>query len=392
MIDTSFYNTGRGLESGLRMGQQLGAIYDKKQDEQILQEAMARVQGGEPIEAVAQAVMGQSPAVAQQLLGLKQSQLEQQSAQQGIQRNEQMIKIGDQEFSMLQVKQSAMPMFGALMTDNEEARARLIDEAAAPFSKTNPEVADTIKQIKDLAPEQQANALSGIIKTLQQAGVYPQDPSQLMGQGTALSQNLSLYDQAIAAGDTDRAELIKRNIDPYSRNFSGGLGTGQAKQMTEQGLNPILAEREQMKTIAGERGKQQADSEANAKKNSKAFGTYQAAIGQLEKAASQTTTNPVAGLLPAVTANAQIMEGSISMMAPVLKEMFRQAGEGTFTDKDQELLLQMVPSRSEHPEAIKAKLEMIDNLVRAKLQQGAPVSQGTTKPRNFESQYMGGGQ
>lgn len=388
MIDTSIYNTGRGMESGLRMGQQIAGVFDKRKNDQLLQESMARVQGGEPIESVAQAVMGQSPEVAQQLLGLKQTQLQQQAAQQGIQRNEQMIKIGDQEFAMSQVKQSAMPMFGALMTDNEEARAKLIDEAAMPFAKTNPEVAATIKQIKDLAPEQQANALSGIIKTMQQAGVYPQDPSQMMGQSTALGQNLALLDKARASGDKEREQLILRNMDPSERAFAQGA----AKVATEQGLNPVYAEREQSKTLAGERGKQEADAEANAKKNSKAFGTYQAAIGQLEKAASQTTTNPVVGLMPAVTASAQIMEGSISMMAPVLKEMFRQAGEGTFTDKDQELLLKMVPSRSEHPEAIKAKLEMIDNLVRAKLQQGAPASQGATQPRNFENQYMGGGQ
>ena len=80
-------------------------------------------------------------------------------------------------------------------------------------------------------------AITGIIKTLRQAGVYPDDPSRLAGQGTALGQNLSLYDQAIAVGDTERAELIKRNIDPYQR----GIASGQAKIETEEGLTPVKA-------------------------------------------------------------------------------------------------------------------------------------------------------
>lgn len=98
-----------------------------------------------------------------------------------------------------------------------------------------------------------------------------------------------------------------------------------------------------------------------------AYKTYQAGVKSLEDAMSGTSTGPVMGRLPALTANQQIAEGAEATMAPVLKQLFRDSGEGTFTDADQALLMKMVPGRTDHPEARKAKLEMIDGIVRAKL-------------------------
>jgi hypothetical protein len=94
---------------------------------------------------------------------------------------------------------------------------------------------------------------------------------------------------------------------------------------------------------------------------------YKTASDGLRDALAGTTTGPVAGRMPALTADAQIAEGGVAAMAPVLKQLFRSAGEGVFTDKDQELLMRMLPTRADHPEAAKAKLEMIDNIVQAKL-------------------------
>jgi hypothetical protein len=78
-------------------------------------------------------------------------------------------------------------------------------------------------------------------------------------------------------------------------------------------------------------------------------------------------SGPIVGRLPATTATQQTAEGAVSAMAPVLKQIFRVAGEGTFTDKDQELLLRMVPTRADEPAAREAKFQNIDNIIRAKL-------------------------
>lgn len=99
----------------------------------------------------------------------------------------------------------------------------------------------------------------------------------------------------------------------------------------------------------------------------RAYTLYDTARQGLESALSGTPTNPLSGRLPAVTAAAQTAEGSIAAMAPVLKQLFRQAGEGVFTDKDQALLMQMLPTREDHPEARRAKLANIDAIVRSKL-------------------------
>jgi hypothetical protein len=110
-----------------------------------------------------------------------------------------------------------------------------------------------------------------------------------------------------------------------------------------------------------------------------AYATYQAGVKSLEDAMSATSTGPLAGRIPAFTSNQQIAEGAEATMAPVLKELFRSSGEGTFTDADQALLMKMVPSRTDHAEARKAKLEMIDGIVRAKL--GISTSdQATERP------------
>lgn len=104
-----------------------------------------------------------------------------------------------------------------------------------------------------------------------------------------------------------------------------------------------------------------------AAKSPVAYATYQAGIKSLEQAMEGTNTGPLAGRIPAITAGQQIAEGAEATMAPVLKQLFRDAGEGTFTDADQAMLMKMVPTRKDHPEARKAKIQMIDSIVKAKL-------------------------
>lgn len=115
--------------------------------------------------------------------------------------------------------------------------------------------------------------------------------------------------------------------------------------------------------------------------NNKAFNAYTAAMRNVSESLANTVTAPGVGRLPAMTANQQIADGAISAIAPILKQLFRSAGEGTFTDKDQELLLAMIPTRSDLPEARAAKIKNINEIVAAKL--------GIEQP--FINQAAGGG-
>lgn len=110
---------------------------------------------------------------------------------------------------------------------------------------------------------------------------------------------------------------------------------------------------------------------------------WQAAREGLESGLGASETGPIVGRIPAFTTEQQVAEGAVAATAPILKQLFRTAGEGTFTDKDQELLLRMVPTRTDTPEARAAKIANIDRIIRAKVGQGtgspapsAPASNG----------------
>lgn len=113
---------------------------------------------------------------------------------------------------------------------------------------------------------------------------------------------------------------------------------------------------------------------------------WEEASGGLMDALSATSTGPLVGRLPALSSEAQTADGGVAAAAPVLKGIFRVAGEGTFTDKDQELLLRMMPTRTDTPDARKAKMANVDRIIRAKLGVGNAPS-GGPQPGTVENGY-----
>lgn len=130
---------------------------------------------------------------------------------------------------------------------------------------------------------------------------------------------------------------------------------------------------------AGTKSKAEAQGTAEGKiagdlaaKSGRAYDTFKVGIGQLDAAMNNSATGPFVGRLPAITTEQQIAEGAEANMAPILKNLFRESGEGTFTEGDQALLLRMAPTRKDSADARKAKIEMIDAIVKTKLGIGAP--------------------
>jgi hypothetical protein len=103
---------------------------------------------------------------------------------------------------------------------------------------------------------------------------------------------------------------------------------------------------------------------------------YETARQGLLSGLEGSITGPVLGRIPAVTAKQQIAVGGVSAMAPVLKQLFRVAGEGVFTDRDQQILIDMIPTRTALPEARKAMIENIDAIVKSKLGRSATAAGG----------------
>ena len=179
MIDTSMYGRIGGFDQGLRMGQAIGGVFTTARNTGLREQALERIKAGEDYNAVVQEVMQQSPEIAQELINLRAANMKAKADQLGIQQTEQQIKIGNENLSRAKLQQSAMPMLGALMVDNADARKKLLEEAAQPIKESNPAVFETIIDIGNQPEDVQANAISGIIKTLRQAGVYPDDPTEL---------------------------------------------------------------------------------------------------------------------------------------------------------------------------------------------------------------------
>ena len=101
--------------------------------------------------------------------------------------------------------------------------------------------------------------------------------------------------------------------------------------------------------------------------NQKASQVYNVGISTLAQGFEQATTGGMLGFLPAIGADARALESALSLMAPLLKDVFRSAGEGTFTDADQKILIDMMPSRKDGRKVAMVKLEQLDSIVQAKL-------------------------
>jgi hypothetical protein len=138
--------------------------------------------------------------------------------------------------------------------------------------------------------------------------------------------------------------------------------------------------------MAKEGAKAAAGAAETERSNSAAYSAYETGMRGLAESLGATTTGPVAGLLPAFSDEQRIADGAIAAMAPILKQMFRSAGEGTFTDNDQKLLMDMIPTRQDGPAVQRAKFSNIDSIVRAKLGVGAEPAQQSPAPQQAPQQ------
>lgn len=199
--------------------------------------------------------------------------------------------------------------------------------------------------------------------------------------------------------DKERARRIKLRLDPgavgsaaittattgLTEDVAGSqatiegakAGSREAAKLDEQ-LNKLPQVKAAVAS-AEQQVKELGDRRSTSAQNQISMNMYQAAMKGLILGLEGTDTGAIAGRLPAITANQQIADGAVAAMAPILKATFRTAGEGTFTNQDQELLLAMVPTRKDEPEARAAKINNINAIIAAKLAtQGSQSAQGAT--------------
>jgi hypothetical protein len=194
---------------------------------------------------------------------------------------------------------------------------------------------------------------------------------------TAGEREFASLTRGLGAGETEEARRIKLGLAPRAsivtpeRERELTLAREGAKLEKKLELDPQIA-----RAVAT--AKADADSIAEMstgeRSNELGYRLYETAMGNLGKALGETETGAIVGWVPAMSTNQQIAEGAQAVIAPVLKQLFRSAGEGTFTDSDQRLLMGMVPTRKDSPEARVAKMKMIDDVVRAKLGISTPAA------------------
>jgi hypothetical protein len=203
------------------------------------------------------------------------------------------------------------------------------------------------------------------------------------GQQSRVQSTQVLEDGTIAYVTSD-GQLVKtgeRARNPMQLANVGGapamvdrLNAQVTPLSTPEQETQAAASRAAATTTATTTAQAAAETQNVQRANERTLGVWQVAREGLVKALAGTETGPITGRMPAVTSGQQIAEGAVAAVAPVLKQLFRSAGEGVFTDRDQQLLLDMVPTRTDHPEAAQAKLGMIDAIIQAKLTGGATQS------------------
>lgn len=221
----------------------------------------------------------------------------------------------------------------------------------------------------------------------------PGDPNSPTGRPASPIQISNKYDEVKAAYGEEAANTWLRKFGNTATIDSGGnisFRVDAADPNRTSGVPTIEKTLPPEQTPENKAAIKEAEGGAQAKidkdklsvKNINAMNAFKVGLGSIKETFANLKTDPITGRFPAMTSAAQMAEGSVSAMAPILKSLFREAGEGVFTDKDQELLTDMAPKRTDHPDVVAYKIDMIEKIVAAKLGQGAPATAapGTIPP------------
>jgi hypothetical protein len=307
------------------------------------------------------------------------AQLELEQAPRDIANQNALANRQQEQYSQDQIARSLQQTAAAAMriaqSPNPRGELQANREFAANLMKQHPELAqmgdDDLKQYMGwIAGEAQSKlgvAPTPKLETLQTdgGGILQRDPTTGGLKQVVAPQKPDRFAETQAAAD-------RRAVDARTH----------AERMAEEQRKFTADENERNRKAAAGLKTETANVKERviAKQNEKAYATYQAGMTGLVKGLGGTNTGPIAGRMPAVTASQQIADGAVAAMAPVLKGLFRSAGEGTFTDKDQEMLLAMMPTRRDEPEARAAKLANVDAIVRAKLGLGGGADNQNQRP------------
>ncbi len=329
----------------------LGSFVSQKINERLQQRAL----GGE--DAAMARLSSRDPRAASQIGGILQDReqkldVTRQREQQIIPRIAQGYKAASDKVGFLQQTSNVLRSqgFDRLADDVEDDVQRYatdptsvdLEYEAGLAAFTDPSRA---QQLTAAMRERQAN-LEALDGAMDESGqLKPRDQLTAAQESAAVALRIipaagTITGQERVAGDQEKTAQVARS----QAEIAGAVKSSQEAAKTE------------------------ADRARGKRSNQVAFNVYQSAISNLVESFDQATTGPGFGLVSAIGEDERILEGAIAIMRPTLKQIFRSAGEGTFTDKDQEQLDAMLPTRNDTVEVAQAKLNFIDSVVRAKFE------------------------
>lgn len=242
---------------------------------------------------------------------------------------------------------------------------------------------------QDLAAQVGEDVQQYDINPAQVEGEYSAALSAFGGSGsqpTAFEREFQMLTQAgqMSPEEQKRFARIRAGLDPRAQGSSDitiattqnltdkvASSRGDIKQAEKAGeLNArSRLEPELTKTLEDIRNKSKtlSDQARESRSSGRAMEVYETGIRGVVEAFGNASTGPVVGLLPAIGKDERVLEAAISIMRPIVKDAVRSAGEGTFTDRDQELIDSLLPTRRDTKETAAKKIELLDNFMRSKL-------------------------
>lgn len=240
------------------------------------------------------------------------------------------------------------------------AKAKQVNDAGVP-----PEQNEYL-QMANYSPEQLQQALLAkqslageAIKIAEKQGFIQLSEGQVLldGSGNPIYKNnkdrsMSDYEAAKIGLDYEKLQHEKSNQKPQKRETVLQDGVHYYKDNGERVLPNV-------------KGKGQDTDQV--------WNTFNLALNEVEGSLSKISTGSISGYIPNITTDRKVAEGAIALMAPVLKDIFRSAGEGTFTKDDQEVLMRMLPDKHDTEESARVKIANVRKIVASKL--GQNISQ-----------------
>ena len=198
-----------------------------------------------------------------------------------------------------------------------------------------------------------------------------------IGLGHDMTESVGLYN--LAQTDMEAAKTVLNNtyLNLVDRNLVEGIErkvplTEFEKKSLEANAAKSAMEQQKIDNLYEENNKPTtADKKviADKKRQEKDYQAYKLVSTDLKntyKNIPDILTGSLQGNLPAASQSSRMFETARTQMLPLLKDVFRKAGEGTFTEGDQRILTDLIPDRTMDAQEFDAAVRRLDAVVAMK--------------------------